>query len=90
MRKTMVIASAALATVAVITGSGVAVAQTPAAPAAQPSTMTNVENWTAKQWNDAERTWTTDKVKWADCQQQSKKQKLTGGKSWSFLYNCMT
>ena len=90
MKKVMMLASAALAAVALTIGSGVAVAQTPAARAAQPSTTTNVENWTTKQWNDAKRLWAKDTTKWADCQQHSKEQKLTGRKSWSFLYNCMT
>jgi len=90
MKKAMLLASAVLAIVALTIGPGVAVAQTPAAPAAQPSTTTNLENWTTKQWNDAKRTWAKDTTKWADCQQQSKQQKLTGRKSWSFLYNCMT
>ena len=57
MEEAIVLARAALATVALTIGCGVAVAQTPAAPAAQSSTTTNVENWTTKQWNDAKRTW---------------------------------
>ena len=90
MKKATMLAGVTLAAVALTIGSGVAVTQTLAAQAAQPSTTTNVENWTIKQWNDAKRTWAKDTTKWADCQQQSKEQKLTGRKSWSFLYNCMT
>lgn len=70
-------------------GAGVAFAQTPVTPTAQPSAATNVENWTTKQWNAAKTKWSKEKTKWADCQQQSTDQKLTGRKSWSFLYTCM-
>ena len=78
---------------------GAAVAQTPAptpkpAPAAsassQPSTTTQVENWTKKQWEAATKEWAKDKAKWADCRKQSSSQKLKGRKSWSFLYTCMS
>jgi len=70
-------------------GAGVAAAQTPVSPTAQPSVMTKVENWTTKQWDAAKAEWAKDKAKWADCQQQSTDRKLTGQKSWSFLYTCM-
>jgi hypothetical protein len=90
MKKATMLASAALATVALTISSGVVIAQTPAAQVAQPSTTMNVENWTTKQWRNAKRTWAKDTTKWADCQQQSKEQNLTGRKSWSFLYKCMT
>ena len=79
-------------------GAGTAYAQTstPApsrttvAPAAEPSTMSKVEKWSTKEWNAAKSKWAKEKVKWADCQQQSTDQKLTGRKSWGFLYGCMT
>ena len=80
---------AALVVLALTMDAGVAFAQTPAAPAAQPSTTTKVENWTTKQWNAAKAEWAKDKAKWADCRQQATKQKLTGRKSWAFLYTCM-
>jgi hypothetical protein len=51
--------------------------------------VTKVENWTSKQWNAAKTEWARDKAKWVDCQHQSTDQKLTGRKSWSFLYTCM-
>jgi hypothetical protein len=70
-------------------GASVAFAQTPATPATQPSTVTTVENWTTKEWNAAKTKWAKEKTKWAGCQQQSTDQKLTGRKSWSFLYSCM-
>ena len=68
-------------------GAGVAFAQSSAAPT---SAVTNVEKWTTKQWNSAKKEWAKDEAKWTDCRQQSTKQKLTGRKSWSFLYTCMT
>jgi hypothetical protein len=75
---------------ALIMGAGVAFAQMPAASAAQPTTTTKVENWTTEQWNAAKADWAKDKIKWADCQQQSTGRKLAGRESWSFLYTCMT
>jgi Ni/Co efflux regulator RcnB len=92
----------AIVAVAIVSGSA-AIAQTsrstpeikttPLAPASESSnhsTVTQVENWTKKQWEAAKKEWATDKTKWTDCQKQSGKQKLEGRKSWSFLYNCMT
>jgi hypothetical protein len=62
-----------------------------AAPASsQPSAATQVENWTSKQWKAAQKEWVKDKAKWADCRKRSTAQKLSGRKSWSFLYQCMT
>lgn len=56
----------------------------------KPSVATQVETWTGAQWEAAKEEWAKDKAKWADCQDQSSKQKLEGRKSWSFLYTCMT
>jgi hypothetical protein len=75
--------------VALAMSAGIASAQTPVAPTAEPSVATKVEHWTKKQWNAAKADWEKDKTKWADCQQRSTDQKLTGRKSWSFLYTCM-
>jgi hypothetical protein len=79
-----------------------AIAQTPLSPPAakiaqaastsdssKPSTATQVEKWTTKQWDAAKKEWAKDRKKWADCRKQSKEQKLAGRKSWSFLYTCM-
>jgi uncharacterized phage-like protein YoqJ len=71
-----------------LTVSGVALAETP--DSSKPSTVTQVETWTQKQWNAAKRDWAKDKLKWADCRKQSSEQKLQGRKSWSFLYTCMS
>ena len=54
------------------------------------SIVDDVSKWTSKQWNQAKAKWAKEKEKWADCQKQSKDQKLTGRKSWSFLASCMT
>jgi hypothetical protein len=83
--------------------SGNAMAQTPAAPPAtpaapaasspdtsKPSTAAQVEKWTTKQWEAAKKTWAKDKKKWSGCRMQVKESKLSGRKSWSFLYKCMT
>jgi hypothetical protein len=76
--------------VASVLGAGVAFAQTPVAQTAQPSAVSKVENWTNEQWKAAKTEWVKDKTKWADCQQHAAEQKLTGRKSWSFLYTCMS
>jgi len=75
---------------------GAAIAQTPATKTAaatpdssKPSIETRVETWTKKQWDAAKKEWAKDKAHWTDCRKQSSDQKLTGRKSWSFLYNCM-
>ena len=80
----------ALTVAALALGVGVAFAQTPVPPTAQPSATATVKKWTTKQWNAAKSEWAKDKAKWAGCQQQSTDQKLAGRKSWSFLYTCMT
>jgi hypothetical protein len=91
-------ASAAVAMLAFVTA-GAALAQTPATPApsaapaapSTPSTTTeDVSKWSIKQWNAAKTKWAKEKDKWADCEKQSKEQKLSGRKSWSFLASCMT
>lgn len=94
---------AAGAVLAGIAASGVAFAQAPASPPAKtpapaasapesskPSVAARVETWTRKQWEAAQKEWAKDKAKWADCRTKSKAQKLSGRKSWSFLYQCMT
>ena len=83
--------------------SGAALAQTsPSSPATKstpaPSTTdsskasmpTQVEKWTKDQWEAAKKEGAKETTKWADCRQQSSKQKLEGRKSWPFLYKCMT
>jgi hypothetical protein len=71
-------------------GTGAAFAQTPVAPNQYSIAVTSVQNWTMTQWNAAKMEWAKDKARWDGCQQQSTDQKLTGRKSWSFLYACMS
>ena len=52
--------------------------------------MEDISNWTKKQWYAAKAKWIKEKVKWADCQMQAIEKKLSGRKSWEFLYSCMT
>jgi hypothetical protein len=70
--------------------SGVALAQTTTPPSSTSSKIDDVSKWTSKQWNQAKAKWAKEKEKWADCRKQSKDQKLSGRKSWSFLASCMT
>lgn len=72
--------------VSAIMSSSAAIAQT----SLQPTTATQVEKWTTKQWEAAKKEWSKDKKKWADCRKESRGLKLEGRKSWSFLYKCMT
>jgi hypothetical protein len=69
---------------------GVTLAQTTTPPSSTSSKVDDVSKWTSQQWNRARAKWVKEKEKWADCQKQSKDQKLTGRKSWSFLASCMT
>ena len=62
--------------------------KTATAPA-QPSTATKVENWTQKQWDTAKAKWSKNKTKWNTCNKEADDQKLSGRKSWSYLYDCM-
>ena len=59
-------------------------------PSSTSSKVDDVSKWTLKQWSQAKAKWAKEKEKWADCRKQSKDQKLTGRKSWSFLASCMT
>jgi hypothetical protein len=73
-------------------GSGVAFAQTKDTKSdakSDTSTVTEVKNWTTKQWAAMTKEWAKDKAKWADCRKQSAAKKLSGRESWSFLYECM-
>ena len=80
----------ALVAAAIVATSGVALAQTPPPPSSVSSTVDDVSKWSTKHWNQAKAKWAKNKEKWADCQKQSKDQKLAGRKSWSFVASCMT
>jgi hypothetical protein len=79
----------AVAILGVVT-SGVALAQTTTPSSSTSSKIDDVSKWTTKHWNQAKAKWVKEKEKWTDCQKQSKDQKLTGRKSWSFIASCMT
>ena len=63
---------------------------TPPPSSTTSTAVENVSKWTTKHWNAVKAHWAKQKEKWADCQQQSNAQKLSGRKSWSFLATCMT
>jgi hypothetical protein len=77
-------------------GASLAQSQTQTQPATKPaetSTMKmeeDVSKWTRKQWNAAKAKWSEEKTQWNDCETQAKAKKLSGRKSWQFLYDCMT
>jgi hypothetical protein len=52
--------------------------------------MHDISNWSKQQWYAAKAQWVKEKVKWAHCQSQAIEKKLSGRKSWPFLYSCMT
>ena len=59
---------------------GVAFTQAPAPTdqtSSNQSVAKRVETWTTKPWNAAKKEWAKDRAKWADCQNQSKAQKLS-------------
>jgi len=60
------------------------------APAAASARIGDVSQWTTERWNRAKAEWENETERWADCQQQSKRQGLTGRNRWSFLASCMT
>lgn len=88
--RTFVRAAVILVGLAVVGGAS-AQAPAPSGPTSSKQSIADrVETWTTKQWNAAKKEWAKDRAKWADCQNKSKAQKLSGRKSWSFLYRCMT
>jgi hypothetical protein len=52
--------------------------------------MEDVSKWSRRQWNVAKAKWSQEKTEWSDCQKQADQKKLSGRKSWTFLYSCMT
>ena len=81
----------ALAIIGAITVASVAVPTISLAQTAKKeSTTEDVSKWTQKQWNAAKAKWVKEKDKWASCNKQSANEKLSGRKSWSFIYTCMT
>ena len=61
----------------------------PAPKSGASSTMEDVSKWTQKQWDAAKAKWSKETTKWSNCQKRADDQKLSGRKSWQFLYDCM-
>ena len=57
---------------------------------AEPSTWDQTKEMTRKEWDAAKKKWAQQKVKWNDCNRQSRNEKLEAPKSWSFIASCMT
>jgi hypothetical protein len=51
--------------------------------------MVDISTWTKKQWYAAKAKWVKEKAKWLIAKGRQLK-KLSGRKSWPFLYGCMT
>ena len=54
------------------------------------STWDQAKAMTRKEWDAAKKKWAMEKVKWQDCTRQSRAEKLTPPKSWTFIGSCMT
>ena len=86
----------ALCAFAVALTSGTVAAQQTPTPAAkveqkaEPSTWDQTKEMTRKEWDAAKKKWAQQKVKWNDCNRQSRNEKLEAPKSWSFIASCMT
>jgi hypothetical protein len=71
-------------------------ATAPATTSAKAESPTSASTWdktkamTRKEWDAAKKKWAMEKVKWQDCNRQSKAEKLAAPKSWSFVGSCMT
>ena len=93
--KTCMLALCALA-VALTSGTVAAQQTPPPKPAAkveqkaEPSVWDQTKAMTRKEWDVAKKKWAQQKVKWNDCNRQSRKEKLEAPKSWSFIASCMT
>ena len=79
--------TATIVAMALLATAAIAQTQTPKSGAA--STMEDVSKWTQKQWDAAKAKWSKETTKWDSCQKQADQQKLSGRKSWQFLYDCM-
>jgi hypothetical protein len=70
-------------------------ATAPATTGTKAESSTSTLTWeqtkamTRKEWDAAKKKWAMEKVKWQDCNRQSKAEKLTAPKSWSFIGSCM-
>jgi|RhiMethySRZTD1v2_1073278.scaffolds.fasta_scaffold4172990_2 hypothetical protein len=83
-------ASVTAVLIASIVASGAAFAQVTAPSKPAPTATEKATTITKEQWNRMKGKWAQEKEKWADCRKQSKSQKLSGTKSWTFIASCMT
>jgi hypothetical protein len=93
MNCTLVLCALAIA----LSGETVAAQQTPPSrpgakveQKAEPSVWDQTKEMTLKEWDAGKKKWAQQKVKWNDCNRQSRKEKLEAPKSGSFLASCMT
>ena len=73
-----------------LAGTGTALAQAPKQTQTEPSTMTKIEDWTAKQKATIRRTWAKDKATWNKCRALAKSEKWNRKEYWTSQYKCMT
>ena len=52
--------------------------------------INDASNWSRRQWQAAKAKWSHETARWSDCRKQANRKSLSGRKSWTFLYNCMT
>jgi len=48
-----------------------------------------VSTMTRRQWNAARERWSQEKDKWASCNREARRQKLTGANRWTHVGKCM-
>jgi len=84
---------AAIVTLTLLAATSMVQAQAQSQPAPTSTVSSKVEDvskWTRKQWEAAKAKWSKETTKWSNCQKKADDQKLSGQKSWQFLYDCMT
>jgi len=78
----------AIAVIAGVVGTGVALSQISSQPAATP--VDTVKTISKREWNRMKGQWARETDKWASCNRQAEVQKLGRRDSWSFIAGCMT
>jgi len=78
----------AIAVIAGLVGTGVALSHNSSPPAATPADQ--VKTISKREWNRMKGRWAKETDKWATCNKQADDQKLSGRNSWSFIAGCMS
>jgi hypothetical protein len=78
----------AIAVIAGVVGTGVALSQNSSPPPATP--VDSVKTISKREWNRMKGQWARETDKWASCNKQAEDQKLSRRDSWSFIAGCMT